>query len=188
MARIKSPEKRSAILEAAVHEIVEAGLGAPTAKIARRAGVAEGTLFTYFASKDELLNELYFEIKSELYRRMNAEFPHGASLKERAWYLWSGFLVWAIENPEKRKVSVQLNVSNLITPETRARTTEDRRGIDAILADLSKSPALSEMPAGFAAAMMGAMHEATSEMVAQYPKKRKKLIEQAFRVFWRAVQ
>jgi AcrR family transcriptional regulator len=68
MARIKSPEKRSAILQAAVREIAEAGLGAPTAKIARRAGLAAGTLFTYFANKEKLLNELYFELKIEVYR------------------------------------------------------------------------------------------------------------------------
>jgi AcrR family transcriptional regulator len=65
MARIKSPEKRNAILQAAVREIAEAGLGAPTAKIARRAGLAAGTLFTYFANKEKLLNELYLELKIE---------------------------------------------------------------------------------------------------------------------------
>jgi hypothetical protein len=46
MARVRSPEKRSAILRAAVYEIAKTGLGAPTAKIAGRAGVAAGTLFT----------------------------------------------------------------------------------------------------------------------------------------------
>jgi AcrR family transcriptional regulator len=67
MARVRSPEKRSAILQAAMHEIAEGGLGAPTAKIARRAGVAAGTLFLYFANKEELLNELYLEPKGEAY-------------------------------------------------------------------------------------------------------------------------
>ena len=54
MARLRSSEKRRAILQAAVYEIAEAGLGAPTSKIARRAGVAEGTLFIYFPNKEEL--------------------------------------------------------------------------------------------------------------------------------------
>ena len=40
-----------------------------TAKIARRAGVAAGTLFTYFANKEELLNELYVELMGEVYAR-----------------------------------------------------------------------------------------------------------------------
>ena len=35
---------------------------APTSAISACAGVAEGTLFTYFKTKDELLNELYREM------------------------------------------------------------------------------------------------------------------------------
>src|SRR3984893_9836737 len=127
MARARNPGKRIAILRAAVHEIAEMGLGAPTAKIAGRAGVATGTLFTYFANKKELLNELYFELKLEVYARMNSNFPHKAGLERRARHVWSGFLDWSIEFPEKRKVSAQLNVSDVITPETRVRTAEGVR-------------------------------------------------------------
>src|ERR1700738_5452259 len=104
MARVRSPEKRSAILRAAVYEIAEAGLGAPTAKIARRAGIAAGTLFTYFANKEELLNELYLELKGEVYARVNSNFPHKGNLERRARHIWSSFLDWAIEFPEKREV------------------------------------------------------------------------------------
>src|SRR5713101_7446452 len=136
MARVRSPEKRSAILQAAVHEIAEVGLGAPTAKIAKRAGIATGTLFTYFANKEELLNELYLELKLEVYTRINANFPHKASLERRARHVWSSFLDWAIEFPEKRKVSAQLNLSGLITPETRKRTAAERGAIDATFSEL----------------------------------------------------
>jgi AcrR family transcriptional regulator len=75
MARLKSAAKRTAILRAAVREIAQSGLGAPTAQIAQRAGVAAGTLFTYFATKEQLLNELYVALKSEAYARINAKFP-----------------------------------------------------------------------------------------------------------------
>ena len=64
MARPKSDDKRNAILAAATQVVAEQGVGAPTATIAKVAGVAEGTLFTYFATKDELLNRLYLELKS----------------------------------------------------------------------------------------------------------------------------
>lgn len=187
MARARSPEKRSAILQAAVHEIAVAGLGAPTSKIARGAGVAEGTLFTYFASKDELLNELYFELKSEAYRAVNSSFPHKASLEKRAWHVWSSYLNWAIEFPEKRKVSVQLSVSDLITEEARARTFGDRAMIEKTLSELKNRGALRAMPDGFAAVTMAAMQEAAMEFIAKHPRQRKSLIESAFQVFWRAV-
>ena len=188
MARVRSPEKRSAILQAAIDEIAQAGLGAPTAKIAKRAGIAAGTLFTYFPNKEELLNELYFELKMEVYTRVNANFPHQGSLERRARHLWSSFLDWAIEFPEKRKVSAQLNVSNLITPETRMRTAGQRGPVDAVLSQLGTRGALRELPAGFAAATIAAMQEAAIEFIAAKPKQREELIERTFQVFWRALR
>ena len=188
MARLKSPEKRSAILQAAVYEIAETGLGAPTARIARRAGIAEGTLFTYFADKEELLNELYLELKLEVYASLNSRFPHKAGLERRAWHIWSTYLDWGIEFPEKRKVSVLLNLSNVITSETRARTLGERSAIDATLSELEKRVALRGLPAGFAAAMITAMQEATMDFISRQPRHRKQLINSAFRVFWRAVR
>jgi AcrR family transcriptional regulator len=59
MARPLSEDKRTAIPEAATEVVALLGVSAPTAKIAKGAGVAEGRLFTYFANKDELLNRLY---------------------------------------------------------------------------------------------------------------------------------
>jgi AcrR family transcriptional regulator len=188
MARARSPEKRSAILRAAVDEIAESGLGAPTAKIASRAGVAAGTLFTYFANKEELLNELYLELKGEVYARVNADFPHKGSLERRARHIWSSSVGWGIEFPERRKVSMQLNVSDLITPETRMRTAAEGSAVDETLRELGNRGALRGLPAGFAGAAMGAMQEAAMKFIAQQPKRREELIERGFQVFWRAVR
>lgn len=188
MARLRSPEKRTAILEAAVHEIALAGLGAPTSKIAKRAGVAEGTLFTYFANKEQLLNQLYVELKVELYARLNADFPHDASLERRAHHVWTSFLAWAVEFPEKRKVSIQLNLCDLVSQATRDSTMEYRGAIDATFAELTSHGALSDLPPGFAATVMSAMQEAAMDFIARQPNQREQLIEQTFKLFWRAVK
>jgi len=67
VARPKSEDKRNAILDAATRVFAERGLtAAPTSEISKEAGVAEGTLFTYFKTKDDLMNALYREIKLEL--------------------------------------------------------------------------------------------------------------------------
>lgn len=188
MARLRSPEKRTAILDAAVVEIADVGLGAATAKIAMRAGVAEGTLFTYFPTKDELLKELYVELKLEVYEKVNANFPHSASLERRAWHVWSRSLNWAIEFREKRKVSLLLNLSSVVTPESRARLTESRGFIDAMFAELGKREALRGLPAGYTAALMASMQEATMDFVAKGARQRTVLIERGFALFWRAVR
>ena len=76
MARPKSEDKRNGILDAATHVFAERGLtAAPTSEISEQAGVAEGTLFTYFNTKDGLINALCREIKLELADAMMSDFP-----------------------------------------------------------------------------------------------------------------
>ena len=75
MARPRSEDKRNAILDAATHVFAERGLtAAPTSEISKQAGVAEGTLFTYFKTKEDLINALYREIKLELADPMMSDF------------------------------------------------------------------------------------------------------------------
>lgn len=185
MARPKSPEKRKAIVDSAVRAIAQAGLSASTAAIAKGAGIAEGTLFTYFASKDELCNALYLELKSETYARINAGFPHGARLRERARHIWTQALAWAIERPEARKASMQLNLSEIITAETRGRLVGDRQAVDEAMGEVSRRGAFEGMPAGFASSVMSALQQAVLETIAGHPKERSALVEAGFDAFWR---
>ena len=56
MARNSDGTKREAILDAAVVEIARHGYYQTTvAVIARRAGVADGTIYLYFRNKEEIL-------------------------------------------------------------------------------------------------------------------------------------
>ena len=187
MARPRDPEKRKAILEAAIAEIAEAGLSATTAKIARRAGVAEGTLFTYFESKDELLNVLYIELKHEVYARINEEFPEQASLKQRAWHVWSISMAWAIEGPERRRAAMQLSLSDVVAPETRGGLAEERNMLDALFAELSRRRSLKGLPGDYGATLMGSMQDATMETVMKHPRQRRVLVERGFAMYWKAV-
>ncbi len=79
MARPKSEEKRNAILAAATEVFAERGLGAPTAAISAAARVGEGTLFTYFETKEDLLNALYGDIKIGVADVLMAGFPRTTS-------------------------------------------------------------------------------------------------------------
>jgi len=188
MARLRSPEKRRAILDAAVAEIAEVGLGAATAKIAQRAGIAAGTLFLYFPNKEDLFNELYLDLKTDVYQRINSTFPAKASLEKRARHLWLSYLDWAIEFPLKRKVSVQLNLCDILTPATREQSAEERHLIDAVMREIDQHAALRNLPTGFAGATMSALQQATMDFIQQNPKQRATIAEQAFQLFWRAVR
>jgi AcrR family transcriptional regulator len=53
--RVDAARNRELLLAAAEDEFVERGLEASVADIARRAGVAKGTFFRHFATKDDLI-------------------------------------------------------------------------------------------------------------------------------------
>jgi AcrR family transcriptional regulator len=91
---------------------VEYGFHAtPTSKIAQQAGVANGTLFHYFATKDELVVALYLDIKARMatYIQENskAEKTLKASLKGQ--YLAS--LYWAMDHREEFRFVEQFSNS-----------------------------------------------------------------------------
>jgi len=120
VARPKSEDKPNAILDAATRLFAERGLtAAPTSEISKQAGVAEGTLFTYFETKDDLINALYREIKLELADAMMSDFPRKKNLRTRLRHVWDRYVNWGVANPEQRKVLAQLQVSEVLTKESK---------------------------------------------------------------------
>ena len=70
----KTADKRERILEAAIKMFAERGFHTATvAEIARAAGVADGTIYLYFKSKEDLLLRLFDEKMTELTAEARAE-------------------------------------------------------------------------------------------------------------------
>jgi len=60
-------DKKAAVFAAALELIAEQGFtGAPMSQIAERADVGVGTIYRYFAGKEDLVNALYLDIKARL--------------------------------------------------------------------------------------------------------------------------
>lgn len=125
MARPKSEDKKQALLEAATAAFAQSGIAASTSAIARSAGVAEGTLFRYFATKDDLLNELYLTIKADLVQTMIAGLnPNETRPKENMRNIWNSYIGWGVRNPMEHKAIRRMALSERITDETRNRVQE----------------------------------------------------------------
>jgi AcrR family transcriptional regulator len=187
VARPLSQDKRNAILEAATEVVAQMGVGAPTAKIAKLAGVAEGTLFTYFRNKDELLNQLYLGLKADLGRAMTTGYPSDKSLLERSRHVWNRLVGWGSAHPLKRKAMAQLGVSERITEKTRKIAGQAFAEISATIRQSLAGGALKNQPPAFAAAIMSAMADTTMEFIAREPPRAKHYTKAGFEAFWKAV-
>ena len=189
MARPKSEDKRNAILDAATRVFAERGLAAsPTSEISKQAGVAEGTLFTYFKSKDDLINTLYREIKLELADAMMSDFPRKKNVRTKLQHLWNRYVKWGIVNPEQRKVLAQLNVSEALTKESRDAGSAPFVEFQTMLRDAIEARVFrNDVPVELISKALAALVEATIDLMASNPAKANRYRETGFQMYWAAL-
>lgn len=187
MARPRSDDKRTAILDAAISVFAERGVwSTPTSAISKAAGVAEGTLFNYFATKDMLANELYRALKLELAENLLAGFPREADTKAKFFHIWSRYVRWGVSNPAKLRVMTQLGVSEQISDESKALgyapfALLEQEGEAAIAQGV-----FGAYPLPFIAAILMTLAETTMTFVAQSGGDIDYLAA-GFEVFWQGV-
>src|SRR5262249_43713801 len=80
---------RDRLMRAAIGIVAETGLAAATtAAIAQKAGVAEGTLYRHFESKDDLLIAAYRQLKEEVFLQAGAVVDTSVAPRERLKRTW----------------------------------------------------------------------------------------------------
>ena len=165
MARPKSDDKRDALMAAAARVVAVQGLSAPTAVIAREAGVSSGSLFTYFETKADLFNQLYLELKTRMAAVSRAGLPAQAPLREQFACLWWNWTHWATANPDQRRALAQLEVSDDITPQTRAASHQAMADIAELIGRARARGPLRDAPMEFVVALMNSLAETTMDFM-----------------------
>lgn len=100
---VPASEKYQRILDAAVEVIAEHGyFNSPVSAIAARAGVADGTIYLYFKSKDEVLRTAIDATFARFHARVEEEFTHRTGPREQLEYIAQVHL----ESHENRSVAI----------------------------------------------------------------------------------
>jgi AcrR family transcriptional regulator len=187
MARPKSDDRRNAILEAATRIIAAQGLSAPTAQIAKEAGISTGSLFTYFRTKAELLNQLYVELKTEMASAALEGMLTENDARSQMAHMWSGWLRWATSEPDKRRALAQLSVSDEISQQSRAIGRRAMAGVAALLERSREKGVLRTAPPGLVANLINAVAEATVDFIILDPANAEAHRTTGFDAMWRMI-
>jgi AcrR family transcriptional regulator len=189
VARPRSDDKRNAILDAATRVFAERGLtAAPTSAISKQAGVAEGTLFTYFKTKDDLINALYREIKLELADAIMSGFPRKKSVRTRLRYVWDSYVNWGVTNLKQRKVLAQLQVSGMLSKESIAAGSAPFVEMQNTIRDaLERHILRADLPIELIAKTMAALAEATMDLMVSKPAMGNKYRNSGFEIYWAGI-
>jgi len=109
-------DKRDAILETALVLFTERGFyGTPTAMISREAGVATGTLFFYFKTKEELIDTLYRQVKSEAGAALKTGVGEEQTVKAKICRVGKNAIAWATANPGRFRFMEQFAHSPFVS-------------------------------------------------------------------------
>jgi AcrR family transcriptional regulator len=186
MSRPKSEQKRQAILDAALRIFAERGVAAsPTSAISLSAGVAEGTLFTYFKTKEELMLELYLELRNAFSRNMH-DFPHAEDARTRMRYIWDKFLGFGAENPRHMFVQTQLRASGKLYKENETPTLAVVEAL-RVAREVAGGTELRHAPPEFLVLLMRAQAETTLEFITAHPEYAEVCKELGFKALWRGL-
>ena len=96
-------DRQKQIITAAIPLFLNEGISVSTARIAKTAGVSNGTLFNAFSTKQHLIDAIYLKTKTDMFARWPD--PDGGPLNlARMRANWDAYLDWARGAPLDHKV------------------------------------------------------------------------------------
>ena len=140
-------DKRQAILDTALKLFVDQGFHAtPTAKIAKEAKVATGTLFHHFKTKEDLINTLYLETKDELIREITSEVDQQTSIKGKLRQIFFNVVNWSLKYPYHHAFYYQYSYSPFISQITKELGEQRLQFIYDLLEEGKQNDVLKSVP------------------------------------------
>lgn len=125
ISQSKLENKRDRILLAAKRLFVNQGFhNTPTSAIAREANVANGTLFHYFKTKEDLINALYKETRRSFFTIATAGVDNEKTIKRKIRLLWYNTVKWALNRPQDFTFLQQYRNSPFLSKLTREEKAE----------------------------------------------------------------
>ncbi|WP_158729129.1 MULTISPECIES: TetR/AcrR family transcriptional regulator [unclassified Flavobacterium] len=116
----KSIDKRTALLKATLQLVNNGGIqGASMAKIAKEASISPATIYLFFDSKQELLNQLYLSVKSNFAHAAFSSHAPGDTIPKQFETIWHNMAQYKLEHPEEASFLSQCDNTPMIDDQTR---------------------------------------------------------------------
>lgn len=104
----KQEEKYKAVYIAALELIAEHGFhGAPVSQIAKRAGIAVGSIYCHFKDKEDMIFSLHRECERKLDEALAEPFKADGNKKEKFFAVTTALIKYLMDNPLELKFMQQ---------------------------------------------------------------------------------
>jgi AcrR family transcriptional regulator len=182
-------QKRARILRATVSVVSSRGLAsAPMSLIARRAGVAAGTIYYYFRGKDDLLRQVYLHVKANPAEAIKDSLPASGGLRELLHAVWHGMVGYYLAHSAEFTYLGLFENSRLFTGDIKR---DAMKSFAPLLAMVEAGVARGELRAMPTEMFVALIHGFAVELCKQHLHGvltvNRRLLEQGFEACWRAI-
>ncbi len=116
---------QKAVFEATLRLISQKELQATSMSlISKESGISTGSIYYYFQSKEEIVNELYLAVVKDCTKAVLKDFHTEAPIRTRFEQAWEHLIHISMENPESFQFMEQYSFSSYIESETRKKAAE----------------------------------------------------------------
>ena len=191
MVRKRAPAKRESFLSTALKLFVTHGVqNTSTAAIAKEAGTAAGTLFLYFPTKQDLINELVLQISRDQAEYMQTLLDRSLPVRDMFFAIWHGSIVWFLEHRDAYEYVQQVRDTGIVDE---AAVKESGKSFvyfyDAIQKGLAEGN-LKPYPLELIGAFLYQDIVAVMNLLRTQPKltKQEEIIQAGFDIFWDGIR
>lgn len=148
-------DKHHRIMDAALELFAIRGYPATAVpEIAKAAGVATGTIYRYFETKEDLLNTLYQRWRSHFNDSILAPAPDGLSVEGAFGLIWRRMIGWMRDYPLQTIFLEQHYLKPFLSDESREHDGVYIAGAEALVAMAIDTGDIRPMPPGLVTAMV----------------------------------
>ncbi len=116
----KSQKKKEALVKATISLVNNNGFHAtPMSKIAKMAEVSAGTIYLYFENKQDLVNQVYIEVKAAFSKFAFKDYKEGVSVEEGFENIWKNIAEFKLKEIEEAMFLSQCDNTPIIDEPSR---------------------------------------------------------------------
>ncbi len=190
MPKLKDQNKVHAIHKATIQLVTKTGFsGLKMAQVAKNSGIATGTLYVYYSSKEELINDVYLVTKREVADAIiNTDYLK-PTFYETFKAMWNGYFSYCLMYPEKMLFVEQFIYSGFISDENIAKTDAYFEPLNEFIISGQDQGIIQKMDVEIIKAhLQGAVHEIVKMMVKGQIKLEKDGMQICFTMAWNSIK
>ena len=181
-------DNKTKILNAALKLFITEGFdGTSTAKIAKEAGVSNGTLFHHFKTKEALIGKLYVAIKADYKNYLAEHMTQSDTIKGRIKQLWYSCVQWYMLNADGIKFFSMFLSSPHIDSLTKEEVSRNFDFISELFQEAIDSEIIIDINPDLIMHYYSSSVRAFANFITENPDQLEAYSDIAFQMWWRSV-